>query len=191
MGNHCSIFCRAKNSASSPLVRRAAKQSVFFSPQNTYLVPNKNLRGTTRLLFHAFVIAPPQALRARSSNCPGCCTTRASHSASLSRELLFTFDLAAACAAVTLRKTVYFLIKRVSLPRLTRVFYVPVSFTCHLHIFKTYRFIKGTNPSERETYETLTTHQIIDACPRTCCSRPDSCMGAEPTPSRSHHGRAG
>jgi hypothetical protein len=25
----------------SPLVRRAAKQSVFFSPQNTYLVPNK------------------------------------------------------------------------------------------------------------------------------------------------------
>src|SRR6267142_983548 len=45
---------------------------------------------------------------------------------SLSREpLLFTFNLAAAGAAVTLPETVYFFIKRVSLPRLTRVLYMP------------------------------------------------------------------
>src|SRR6476619_5413175 len=38
-GRH--VFCRAKI-LPSPLVRRAAKQPFFFSPQNSYLVPPTN-----------------------------------------------------------------------------------------------------------------------------------------------------
>jgi hypothetical protein len=34
-------FFAAQKILPSPLVRRAAKQSVFFSPQNTNLVPDK------------------------------------------------------------------------------------------------------------------------------------------------------